>query len=231
MKIPDSSAVHKAIFVSVLSENTKVSLLPVLRGVLPNVAIKTFKSLSQMSEDATKSNNVASCVFIEFGFPMKQIAECLTCVRSQAATKPDTIILLIDEDLVNNELVSDYMRIGISGFVTRPFSEDSVSQVLKVSERLGELGSIAKLKVATKLEIKNMLDARGDRFDGSSVLSTVKRACDKFETENPGISAEKIAQSYSLMSPQERLKPKLDTLYRGSSNRVRRLVQGFGKKE
>jgi len=219
------------IFVSVLSEHAKSALLPVLRAVVPNVAIKSFKSLDRMTEELVISDTPAASVFIEFGFPMAEIASCLEKIKNHPKTKPDALILVIDAESVNNDLISDYMRIGISGFVTRPFSESSVTNVFKISERLSEMGSIAKLKVATRLEVNSILEKRGEKFEGSSVLSRVQRACQKFESDNPGISTEQIAESYSHLSPKERLKPQIKALYKGPSERVKQLLKSKVRKD
>ena len=110
-----------------------------------------------------------------------------------------------------------------------PFSEASLNEVLKVSEELSMKGSFARLKVATGLQVKSMLEKNGDKFEGSSVLKAVKNACKAFEKNNPGEKVEDIAEKYSKMEPKDRVGRNIKDLYKGASERVRKLVEGRGE--
>ncbi len=215
----------KPILVSVLSEQTKQSLLPVIRGVVPNVSIKSFKSLNQTIEECIESEESAGTLFIEFGHPLKELTLYLQMIRDQSVNKPDKIILLVDQGDVSEDLISKYLQIGFSGILTKPFSEKSVEEVFKISERLSDMGSIARLKIATGIKIKSMLEQKGKKFQGKSILDSVKAACKVFEKENPGNDLEGLAKKYSRIKPSERINKNVADLYEGPSERVKKMLQ------
>lgn len=216
----------KTVVLSFLSDNTRQALVPAIRGVVPNTSIKTFKSLDQTLNACLEEDGSVGTVFIEFGYPLQELATYIQMMREDKKHKPDKIILLVEQDEVNEDLLSTYLRIGFSGVLTKPFSEKSVADVFKISQRLSELGSIARLKVATGLQIKNMLEQKGDKFQASSILTSVKNACRKFEEENPDKSINQIAEKYSSMNPNERLGKNIKDMYQGASKRVREMLQG-----
>jgi hypothetical protein len=215
---------QKAVFLSVLSEQTKQSLVPIIRVIVPNVAIRTFKSLVQAVEDCIKSEESAGTMFIEFGYPLEELSSHLHTLRQTKDKKPEKIILLIDQEDISEDLISKYLRIGFSGIVTKPFSEKSVHDVFKISERLSSMGSVARLKVATGLQIKSMLEQKGQKFEESSILSAVKKACQQFEESNPGNSLENLAESYAKLNPKERIGKSIKDFYKGPSERVKKLL-------
>jgi hypothetical protein len=213
----------KTVFLSVLNEHTKNNLLANLRIVLPNIPTRSFKSLNKAIEEYFTSEEEIGTLFIEFGNPLDEVTEYLQILRENK--KPDRIILIINQEDINEDLLAKYLQIGFSGILTSPFNEDSIKEVFSISSRLNALGSFARLKVATGIKIKNMLEEKGEKFKQKSFLESVKEACKIFETVNPGNSLEKLAEEYSKIPPAERVSKKMSDLYQGPSERVKKLLE------
>jgi hypothetical protein len=215
----------KEVILFTQSEHTKSALIPVIRGVVPNVSIKTFRTIDQTVNACLKNEQHIGTLFIEHGEPFDVLMKNLQTLRAQPDKKPGKIILLIDQKGTSEDLLSQYLSIGFSGILTKPFTEDSVHQVFRVSERLGALGSVARLKVVTGLKVKSMLEQKGEKIEGETLLQTVKNACERFEHENPGNKIEEIARNYSQLDPRERISKNVKDMYQGASERVKKLIQ------
>jgi hypothetical protein len=207
------------------SEHTKSSLIPVIREVVPNVGIKTCKTIEQTIHECLKNEQRIGTLFIEYGERFEVLMKKLQALRAQPEKKPEKTILLIDQKGTSEDLLTQYLSIGFSGILTKPFTDETVHQVFRVSERLGALGSIARLKVVTGLKVKSMLEQKGEKIEGESLLQTVRNACERFEHENPGNKIEEIARNYSQLDPVERLSKNVKEMYDGASERVKKLIQ------
>ncbi|HMO16470.1 MAG TPA: hypothetical protein PKA63_01575 [Oligoflexia bacterium] len=216
---PTSSA--NPVFVSVRSEHTKNSLLPIIRCLVPNAAIHSAKTLSKTSQDISNSDKQGGTLIVEFGHPIDEIVSFVDNLRNNYKFRPDKMILIIEEEILKDVLVSQYLRLGFSGILTKPFSEESVTEVFNISDRLSNLGSIARLKVSAGLEIKSMLEKEGYNFNNNNLIQSVKNACEKFIEENPLLRVESIAKSYLSMSPKERINKSIKDVYQGPSERVK----------
>ncbi len=216
----------KPILATVKVDNTKMVLSSVVRGVSPDSSFKAFKSIDLTIEECLVSDAQVGTLFIEFGFPMDELNKAMEILRQNPDKKPEKVILLVGEANSNESVISEYLSLGFSGILSKPFSEESLAEVFKVSERLSVEGSIARLKVVTGLQIKSMLEQKGEKFEGSSVLAAVKNACKKFEKDNPGETVESIVNEFSKMDPKDRMGRNVKDLYRGVSKRVKKLVDG-----
>lgn len=219
----------KPIFAIIQSDNTRNSLHSVVRGVEPRASFRALKSIAQTIDECLNSEERAGTLFIEFGFSLDELSLGLDKLKANPEKKPDKIILLVGEDSLKETMISDYLNLGFSGILSKPFSENSLNEVFKVSNKLSVKGSIARLKVVTGLQIKSMMEQNGDKFEGSSILKAVKNACKKFEKENPGRKVEDIAEEYSKMDFNARRKTNIKDIYKGASERVRKLVESKDK--
>jgi len=219
----------KSIMALIRSEKAKASLNQVIREVAPKSQFKITKSHSILLDECKNSTEKVGTVFIEFGFPLPELTKCISALREKSESKPEKIILIIGESDAKEDVLSEHLRLGFSGILSMPFSEASLNEVLKVSDELSMKGSFARLKVATGIQIKSMLEQNGAKFEASSVLKAVKNACKAFEKNNPGEKVEDIAQEYSKMEPKDRVGRNIKDFYKGASERVRKLVEGRGE--
>lgn len=220
----------KSIVALLHSGQTKNTFNHIIREVVPDSKVTVVKSTNALVNECLNNLRKVGTVFIEHGFPMPDIINCLTELRAGRDNRPDKIILLIGEASAKENILSQHLSLGFSGILNMPFSEASLYEVLKVSEELSLNGSFARLKVVTGLQIKSMLEQKGERFASGSILAAVRNACQIFEEENPGKTVEEIAQEYTLMEPKDRLGKSVKDLYQGASERVRKLVEAREKK-
>jgi len=222
---------NKSIVALIHTGNTKSSFSHVIREAVPNARLTITKTPEQLVDECFKGPKKVGTVFIEHGFPLPKLIECLGALRKSKDSRPEKIILLIGEGSAKENILAEHLSIGFSGILSMPFSESSLNEVLKVSEELSMQGSFARLKVVTGLQIKSMFEKRGERFEGDNVLAAVRHACQRFEEENPGKTVEEITQEYTLMDPKERLAKGAKDLYQGASERVRKIVEERDRKE
>lgn len=218
----------KSILALVHSDKAKNSLYNVIRELAPKSKFRVVKSSDLMIDECRESVERVGTLFVEYGFPFPELAKTITELRQRRDIRPDKIILIVGEANAKEEVLAPHLSLGFSGILSMPFSEDSVKQVLKVSEEISMKGSIARLKVVTGLQIKSMMEQGGSKFEDSSILRAVKRACNMFESENPGKSVNQIAEQYSLIAPEDRVGTSLKDVYKGVSERVRKLLEKRG---
>lgn len=218
----------KSILALVHSEKAKNSLYNVIRELAPKSKFKTLKTPQALVDECRESVDKVGTLFVEYGFPFPELTKTLSEIRARKDLKPEKIILIVGEANAKEEVLAPHLSIGFSGILSMPFSEDSVKKVLKISEEISMKGSIARLKVVTGLQIKSMMEQGGTKFGDSNILRAVKRACNKFETENPGKSLDFIAKEYSEIPPEERVGKSIKDIYKGASERVRKLLEKRG---
>jgi len=225
----------KSIIALVHSENAKSSLQSMLREVAPKAQVKIIRVVEDLmctpvnntvSRDAdSNETGRADTIFIEFCFPLSELSICINALKLNVETRPDKIILVVGRSAANQKTISDHLSLGFSGILSMPFSVDNLNEVLEISGELNMKGSIARLKVATGLQIKSLLESKGAKFEESSILKAVKKACKKFEKDNPGQNVDDIAEEYAKMEPHERLSKSVTDIYKGVSGRVKKLVE------
>lgn len=216
----------KTILALVHSEKAKLGLQSTLREVAPNAQLKFIRPVEELVKEASSRAGHADTIFIEFGFPLPELSQKIKELKLREETKPDRIILLINKSNANQENIANHLSLGFSGILSMPFSIDNLNDVLEVSGELNMKGSIARLKVATGLQIKSLMESSGSKFEESSILKSVKKACKKFEKDNPGQNVDSLAKEYSNMEPHDRLGKSVADIYKGVSKRVKKLVDG-----
>lgn len=215
----------KDIFALLHSDIARTSLNHVVRSAAPKNKFKSLKSIPDLLEECKSSSEGVGTIFVECGFPLPELSSAISKLKERKETKPNKVILIVGETNAKEGIISDHLSIGISGVLSMPFSEDGLTESLKVSEELSFKGSIARLKVVTGLQIKSMLEKEGQKFEESSILKAVKNACKIFEHNNPEQNIEDLATNYYALDPAERLTKNVKDVYKGVSERVRKLTE------
>jgi hypothetical protein len=214
----------KSILALVHSDKAKNSLYNVVRELSPRSKFKSLKTTQSLLDECRDSVDRVGTLFIEHGFPFPELTKTITELRERKELRPDKIILIVGEANAKEDVLAPHLSLGFSGILSMPFSEESVRKVLKISEEISMKGSIARLKVVTGLQIKSMMEQGGTKFGDSNILRAVKRACNKFESENPGKNVNDIAEEYSKIAPEDRMGTSIKDIYKGVSDRVRKLL-------
>lgn len=205
------------------SDALKPALTMAVRGVVSDAQISHVKDIESAISELQKQNQYMF-IFIQHGFPQKEIIHVINSASKNKAQKP-RIILVVREDDSDEEMLSMHLSMGFSGMLVEPFSFDATKDVMKLSDCLTMAGSVARLTVAAGLQIKAHLIGESKMPRGGTLLESVKQACQIFERENPGRTVKSVAQDISTLPTEERVKVNIKHIYTGVSNRVKQLVQ------
>lgn len=207
----------------VKSDSLRKSLGLALRNVYPDAHFFIAKDTSSAHFEIEKEKPY-KYIFVQYGYTQREVISIIEAAKKYDISERARLVLLANEEEASEQLLSNYLSLGFSGLLVEPFSIDAVKEVLTVSSTLSSAGSVARLTVAAGLQIKAQLVGENKMDKGGKVLDSVKKACQIFENENPGITLQSVAEDLSKMNLEERVKVNVLSIYRGVSDRVRQLV-------
>lgn len=209
---------------SIVSNRTiRARLQSLLRLVMPEGSHHSVSSLNAGLEFLM--NNPSNIVFIEAHLDEKGPASLLSKIRNLSKKNPQCILLISDE-YSNENLLTQALLAGASGVLTEPFSEDTVSEVLNISNEMDMQGSACRLQVATKIHIASMFTTEQKSKSPEEFVEQIKKRCEEFDQGNPDRSIESIVDDLCHTSVSERSNKLRESQYQGPSNRVRKLIEG-----
>jgi hypothetical protein len=134
-------------------------------------------------------------------------------------------ILVLNPREQNASTVATSMMTGTDGFLCEPFSVNSITEIVKIAEKVKLENAIKRLRAATSLILDNAMaeiDSRAQKiFDGDIHMPYPQKLKNAIQLFSSLDEHEKEAFREVMLETFSQAPPRPDIAYKGASKRVR----------
>ena len=162
-------------------------------------------------------------VFVSAYLNADAVSDFVEEARSKSIGYRATYILLFDKDTEKRVTIANNMLLGFHGFLTWPFEEHTLDEIIELSSKVHGHDSVLRLRVATGLMLTEMRENAGIELEEDTlddISKQVEASCEWYKQVTGKSVTSGLVKTLEGIAPTKRM-----FNYKGVSKRVKDLFE------